>query len=259
MSNQSTTTFLAIGDVHGQWHRVIDAISEASELLGHAPDMALQVGDAEALRSEAEMAMVAGPRKYVSLGEFSVLKEGDLPCPVYFVAGNHEPYMALDLAEESTRQRPIPWGPDVFYLGRSGALELHGLNVAWLSGIYRPTRFDTRGNGKKSNYHYTAADIEKTKHEAKELGAIDVLVTHDWPHGLERGRGTEHILDLNVSLRPQLHLCGHMHAFHQDVIGKAHVHALNAVPSPMMGDDRFGWWRLYEMRDRRIRSVHVGG
>ena len=58
MSNQSTI-FLAIGDVHGQWHCVIDAISEATDILGYAPDMVLQVGDAEALRNDRRKAMVS--------------------------------------------------------------------------------------------------------------------------------------------------------------------------------------------------------
>ena len=57
MSNQSTT-FLAIGDVHGQWHCVIDAIESATDILSHAPDLVLQVGDAEALRNEADLETV---------------------------------------------------------------------------------------------------------------------------------------------------------------------------------------------------------
>ena len=68
MSNQSSTTFLAIGDVHGQWDRVIDAISEATDILGHVPDLVLQVGDAEALRSEADLETVHVPNKYRSMG-----------------------------------------------------------------------------------------------------------------------------------------------------------------------------------------------
>jgi len=254
MSNQSTTTFLAIGDVHGNWTAVIEAIDAASELLGHAPDLALQVGDAEALRNDSEMTMVAGPQIYAVLGDFWRLKEGDLACPVYFIGGNHEPYEALDEAEKASGTSPIPWGPNVFYMGRSGAIELHGLNIAWLSGIYRLTMPDERGNGKKSNYHYIEGDVEKTKRDSKRLGQIDVLVTHDWPHGLEQGRGTEHILDLNVSLRPQLHVCGHHHRFVDAQIFSRKVHALGYVP-----DQRFGWWRLYEVVNSKIRSVQIGG
>ncbi len=68
MSNQSTT-FLAIGDVHGQWYCVIDAISEATDIFGHTPDLVLQVGDAEALRNEADLATVHVPAEYRSQRE----------------------------------------------------------------------------------------------------------------------------------------------------------------------------------------------
>ena len=50
MSNRYSTTFLAIGDVHGNWTAVIEANDEATEILGHAPDLVLQIGDAEALK-----------------------------------------------------------------------------------------------------------------------------------------------------------------------------------------------------------------
>lgn len=249
----SNTTFLAIGDVHGHWAAVIEAINEATEILGHAPDMVLQVGDAEALRNESELEMVKQPQKYSTLGDFSLLRDGELACPVYFIAGNHEPYQALDKVEESAVP-PIPWGPNVFYLGRAGAAELQGLNISWLSGIYRQTMFDKRGNGKKSNYHYISSDLEKTKLEAKELGRVDVLVTHDWPQGIQQGRGKEHILDLNVALHPQFHVCGHHHRFLDAQIFGRKVHALGYVP-----DRLFGWWRLYGVVNGQVRSIHVGG
>ncbi|TAN29982.1 MAG: hypothetical protein EPN30_01520 [Actinomycetota bacterium] len=254
MSTKPSTTFLAIGDVHGQWDCVIEAISSATDILGHVPDLVLQVGDAEALRTESEMAMVAGPQVYAALGDFWRLQEGDLPCPVYFIGGNHEPFQALDEAEQANGGPPIPWGPNVYYLGRAGAAELHGLNIAWLSGIFRETMPDKRGNGKKSNYHYVATDIEKTRTQAKDLGQIDILVSHDWPQGIEQGRGTEHILDLNCTLLPQLHVCGHHHRFKDAEIFSRRVHALGYVP-----DRRFGWWRLYEVTNGQIRSLSVGG
>lgn len=112
MSNQSSTTFLAIGDVHGQWHCVVDAINEATEILGHASDLVLQVGDAEALRNEADLATVHVPTKYRSMGTFSALSPGDLACPAYFIGGNHEPYEMLDIAEVNSNTLPIPWGTE---------------------------------------------------------------------------------------------------------------------------------------------------
>ncbi|MHB8190137.1 MAG: hypothetical protein ACYDHP_06915 [Ferrimicrobium sp.] len=62
MNNESTsqqTTFLAIGDIHGNWIWVIEAIQSATDILRHFPDLVLQVGDAEALRNGADLGMVA--------------------------------------------------------------------------------------------------------------------------------------------------------------------------------------------------------
>ena len=258
MSNQSTT-FLAIGDVHGQWHCVIDAISEATDILGHAPDLVLQVGDAEALRNETDLATVHVPAKYRSMGTFSALAPGDLACPVYFIAGNHEPYEMLDMAEMDSQPLPIPWGPNVFYLGRAGATELHGLNIAWLSGIERSVMLPVRNTGKKERTYYLKNEVELAKRKGMMLGDIDVVITHDWPSGLRDGKGTALIRGITELLQPQLHVCGHMHSSHQATIGKTAVHALNAVPSAIMGDDRFGWWRLYEVVNGKVRSISVGG
>lgn len=246
MNNESTsqqTTFLAIGDVHGNWTRVIEAIQSATDILGHSPDMVLQVGDAEALRSEAEMAMVAGPPKYKWLGEFQLLQPGDLACPVYFIAGNHEPYEALDAAERDTTI-PIPWGPNVYYLGRAGAMSLGGLNIAWLSGIEIPRNLEQRRNG-KAGYHYIISDVEKTKREARRLSGIDVVITHDWPSGIKEGVGTDLIRSLTHELQPQLHVCGHMHSPRESEVFSTKVHALNTVPSSWRVNGSYGWWRLY--------------
>ena len=258
MSNQSTT-FLAVGDVHGQWHCVIDAISEATEILGRVPDMALQVGDAEALRSEADLATVHVPGKYRSMGTFSALSPGDLACPVYFIGGNHEPFEKLDIAEMNSDTVPIPWGPNVFYLGRAGAMSIGGLSIAWLSGIERSEMLPARNTGKKERTYYLESEVERAKKKGLALGDIDVVITHDWPSGVLDGKGTQLIRSITEKLQPKLHICGHMHSFYQDTIGKTQVHALNAVPSAIMGDDRFGWWRLYEVQNGRIRSVQVGG
>jgi len=259
MTNQSKTTFLAIGDVHGQWHCVVDAIGEASDILGHVPDMVLQVGDAEALRTEEDLETVHVPNKYRSMGTFSALSPEDLTCPVYFVGGNHEPYEMLDIAEMNSHTLPIPWGPNVFYLGRAGALSIAGLNVAWLSGIERSEMLPARNIGKKERTYYLESEVERVTRKGLALGDVDVVITHDWPSGIRDGKGTALIRSITETLQPKLHVCGHMHTFHQDVIGKTAVHALNAVPSAVMGDDRFGWWRLYEMTNGQVRSLSVGG
>ena len=87
------------------------------------------------------------------------------------------------------------------------------------------------------------------------LGDVDVVITHDWPSGIRDGKGTALIRSITELLQPKLHICGHMHSYHEAVIGKTAVHALNAVPSGVMGEDRFGWWRLYEVVNGKISQA----
>ena len=259
MNNQSQntkTTFLAIGDVHGHWDQVIDAIKSATDLLGHVPDLVLQVGDAEALRNEEDLATVHVPNKYRSMGLFSALEPGDLACPVYFIGGNHEPYEMLDAAEEAS---PTKWGDNVYYLGRSGAMTIGGLNIAWLSGIQRGETLTIRGTSRKERTYYLEAEVDFAKRKGAILGDIDIVVTHDWPSGIREGRGTDLIRSITEKLEPKLHVCGHMHASHEATIGKTAVHALNAVPGAGHSGNPYGWWRLYRKEHGQIRNIYVGG
>ena len=258
----NSTNFLAIGDVHGHWDCVIEAIALAEAILGKVPDLVLQVGDAEPHRNEEDLAGCHTPKKYRSLGDFSALGQGDIRSPVYFIGGNHEPYVALDALPGPF---PTPWGDDlsVYYLGRAGAGILENrLKVAWLSGISSPNADPgLRSESLRTRTYFSGEEVATTLHEASRLGEIDVLLTHDWPSDLRVGRGNDSTRDLIEAIRPTLHLCGHMHAEFEGTIGTTIVNALNAVPpaTKKQGRERFGWWRLYE-RDESggIRCLEVG-
>lgn len=99
-------------------------------------------------------------------------------------------------------------------------------------------------------------DIAKTK--GAMVCDIDVVITHDWPSGIRNWKGTDLIRSLTETLEPQLHVCGHLHASHEAVIGKTTVHALDAVLGAKHGDDRYGWWRLCRNEDGQIGQVLVG-
>ena len=91
----------ALGDVHGQWRQAAGLVISAYAQAGVEPSylaMILQVGDAEPLRSEAEIVQVPGPKHYRKLGDFPEVMSGDIviPAPTFFIAGNHEPFASLD-------------------------------------------------------------------------------------------------------------------------------------------------------------------
>lgn len=258
-----TTTFLAIGDVHGYWSSVRTAISQSEGVLGRLPDFVLQVGDAEAHRNEDDLAGCHTSEKHRKVGEFRYLRPGDISAPMYFIGGNHDPYVSLD---QLSGPFPVPWGIDglgVSYLGRSGATKIHdSVTVAWLSGIYSSGADPSaRQKSVKARGYFSLAEVAHTISEASDLGKIDVLVTHNWPGGLHPSLGDQPIRDLVETIRPQLHLCGHGHDAFVGNIGITTVHALAVVPpaSIWWNHERFGWWRLYEKTDSGvIRCIGVG-
>jgi len=130
----------ALGDVHGQWREAMALLGAACTSVEITPGgMAaiFQVGDAEPQRNGDEAAMVSGPAQYRKLGDFAEVVSGKIvvPAPLYFIAGNHEPFGALD-ADGGLVGGSGQWGPNVTYLGRDGLFEIAELRVGFLSGIY---------------------------------------------------------------------------------------------------------------------------
>ena len=226
-------TFAVVGDVHGEMHAMLRLVAGLSNKAGRALDFVLQVGDFEPHRHEADLATMAAPQKYRKLGDFHQFHQGAarFPWPVHFIGGNHEPYGFLDA---------MPAGGDVaercHYLGRVGALELDGMRVVGLSGIFQE---DTYARGRpdiaavgstslKAYIGFSEAEVEA----AASLGPADVLLVHEWPDGIgapphlakdfEEGRGVsrrplgnEPARLLVELLSPQIVFCGHMHARHR--------------------------------------------
>ncbi len=255
-------SFLAIGDVHGHWDCVIEAIARARSILGEVPDLVLQVGDAEPHRNAEDLAGCRTPKKHRSLGDFSALVTGDIQSPVYFIGGNHEPYVALDALPGPF---PAPWGDDlsVYYLGRAGAAILEDkLKVAWLSGI-SSAHADPgkRSQSRRARTYFSPIDVATMLRDASRLSEIDVLVTHDWPSVLKPDWGNKVTTELIETIKPTLHVCGHMHTSYEGKVGDTIVNAMTAVPpvTKNQGRKRGGWWRLY-VRDESggIRCLAVG-
>jgi hypothetical protein len=117
-------------------------------------------------------------------------------------------------------------------------IEIDGLKIAFLSGIYGERAFREAGEGKrrpaqgKRAGHYTPAELAKTR-EALAQGA-HVLVTHDWPTGvLEVSRfgvtGDKNVRDLIDRYQPLLSLHGHMHRPEATAFGNTQVECLAVV------------------------------
>ncbi len=189
----------------------------------------LVLGDAHADDPDNREALLAAYRDAEAEGEEVSLQVGDLlhydvPTPTWFVAGNNEDFDVIDALRRGdgalTASRPE--------LLASTAVELEGLRIAGLSGNYAPTQYDRprselAGDRRR---HFVREDVVR----AANLSDVDVLLTHEAPHGVVRlgGRdvGRYPVDELLTELEPELCLVGHYHRHVEGTFGETRVVSL---------------------------------
>merc|ERR1719348_1568643 len=127
------------------------------------------------------------PDKYRTMNTFHKFYSGELSAPVLtiFIGGNHE---ASNFLQE------LPYGgwvaPNIFYLGYAGVVEVNGLRIGGLSGIYKKYDYE-RGhfecppydeNTGRSVYHIRELEIFRLKQLSEN--PPDIMLSHDWPFGV---------------------------------------------------------------------------
>ncbi|WP_137283453.1 metallophosphoesterase family protein [Halorussus salinisoli] len=170
----------------------------------------LVLGDAHADDPAKRRALLAAYREAdadVALQTGDLLHY-DLPTPTYFIAGNNEDFDTID----ALRRGDVPEDVTVrnATLLASTVAEVAGLRVAGLSGNYAPTKYDRpRADlAGERRRHFVREDVERLK----QVEDVDVLLTHEAPHGLiyyGYDAGCERIDELLEALDPDLCLVGH--------------------------------------------------
>lgn len=181
--------------VEGCCHGKLDDIYARLEEL--SIDLLICCGDFQSLRSTADYHSFAVPPKYHELGSFHSYYTGAKVAPILtvFVGGNHEASQPL---------QELYYGgwvaPNIYYLGASGVITYRGVRIGGLSGIYKPydyqqSRFELPPFDRstmRSIYHYR--NIETYRLKCLSKSRLDVMVSHDWPQGIEQHGDTEGLL-----------------------------------------------------------------
>lgn len=184
----------------------------------------LVVGDAHADDPDNRRALLAA---YEATDEEAALQTGDLlyydlPRPTWFVAGNNEDFDVVD-ALRAGQSHPDASKANLL---ASTAADVEGVRVGGLSGNYAPTQYEKpreQLSGDRRR-HFVRADVER----AKALD-VDVLVTHEAPHGLLSfgyDPGSEPVDELLAAVEPDLCLVGHFHRHAEATVGDSRVVSL---------------------------------
>jgi uncharacterized protein len=170
---------VVVSDLHGDLgpaHRVCDQ---------YRPDVLLSCGDWGDPEQVAEPALAA------------LL----LRVPVYTTFGNHDP---LEILARLRNQDGTP-----VLLAQGEVREVGGLRLAAIGGIWAKSH---------AKPHYvTDADVAELASRIARSAPVDILLTHACPVGLAdmtpagRHGGQRCFLDAFNTIKPRLHLCGHLH------------------------------------------------
>jgi Icc-related predicted phosphoesterase len=210
-----------IGDLHGRVFHAIAALATWQQRIGRRFDLVVQVGDLGAITRVDGLDPTSDPHLAVDPAEADLARllaaDGELAYrlsqvaqqlsgPIRFIRGNHDDFGWLASLQMDPRTRTAPTDPfGIFQFVADGTvMEVEGLRVAFLGGVE-----EEEGEPHIDLLAYRSL-IELGP------GFIDLLVTHEGPHGSSIGfhgdtHGSPLISRLLDALRPAFHVAGHAH------------------------------------------------
>ncbi|GAB6031379.1 lariat debranching enzyme [Chamberlinius hualienensis] len=174
------------GCAHGDLDKIYDVISTLEKENGINVDLVICCGDFQSVRCLEDLECMAVPPKYREMKTFYKYYSGEKVAPylTIFIGGNHE---------ASNYLGELAYGgwvcPKIYYLGYAGVININGIRIAGLSGIYKGPDY-LRGHfevspfteyTKRSAYHIRAFDVFRLKQISQPL---DIALSHDWPRGI---------------------------------------------------------------------------
>lgn len=174
------------GCSHGELDGIYATIQQSEQSTGQKVDLLICCGDFQACRNENDLANMKVPKKFANMASYWEYYAGIKEAPVLtiFIGGNHE---------ASNHLWELYYGgwvaPNIYYLGAAGVVNVGGLRIGGLSGIYK--KFDYHKGHHEvppftkdeicTAYHVRSLEVLRCKSLTQHM---DVFLTHDWPIGV---------------------------------------------------------------------------
>ncbi|XP_022179807.1 lariat debranching enzyme [Myzus persicae] len=184
------------GCAHGELQQIYSTIALIENRDNIKVDLLICCGDFQATRNIDDLSAMAVPPKYRLMCTFHKYYTGELVAPVLtiFIGGNHE---------ASNHLQELSYGgwaaPNIYYMGLAGVINVGGIRIGGLSGIYKSNdymrgRFEKQPyteQTKRSIYHIRQLEVFRMK-QLKQ--PIDIMLSHDWPQGIENHGNLKQLL-----------------------------------------------------------------
>ncbi|CAD2098858.1 RNA lariat debranching enzyme, putative [Plasmodium vinckei] len=178
-----------VGCTHGELDLVYNSLNRLEEENNFKVNLLICCGDFQSIRYNLDNDCLNVPNKYKKEeNDFTKYFTGEKKAKILtiFIGGNHEAMNVL---------KQLYYGgwvaPNIYYLGYSNVLNINGIRICGLSGIYKKYNFHKKYDecypyndiSKVSAYHIRKYEIEKLKILKDK---VDIIVTHDWPNNIEK-------------------------------------------------------------------------
>ncbi|KAL7291449.1 hypothetical protein TKK_0015033 [Trichogramma kaykai] len=174
-----------VGCAHGELDRIYKKCRDS----GKKVDLILCCGDFQSVRNKQDLRCMAVPDKFKNKGSFYKYYSGEAVAPVLtiFIGGNHE---------ASNYLQELAYGgwvaPNIYYLGYASVINIAGVRIGGISGIYNKQDACRNQSFMKGHYEYppynqgTMRSAYYTRRlevfRLKQLsGKLDIFLSHDWP------------------------------------------------------------------------------
>ena len=251
LNEENTLNIIITGCIHGCMDKMYKDIQDYEKEKKKKIDLVLCTGDFECMRNENDLKFLSCPEKYRHMGDFHKYYNSKIKAPylTIFIGGNHE---ASNYLEQNYYGGYV--AENIYYLGRAGVINVKGIRIGGISGIfnkfdYFKGHFEKKENeikgDKKSIFHLREFELAKISHIKNK---IDIFMTHDWPTNLINEKDYSKVFKLKPHfkeeiiegtlgsfpgefilklLKPYYYICGHMHFFYTNKINDTEIYAFD--------------------------------
>ncbi|KAJ7084063.1 lariat debranching enzyme, C-terminal domain-containing protein [Mycena belliarum] len=221
-----------VGCSHGKLDDIYQAIrrvdTESKKMGELAVELLLCCGDFQATRCNADLYTMKTPAKHRLLGDFHNYYAGRKKAPVLtiVIGGNHESMGHMWDCYHGG------WlAPNIYFLGYAGCVLVDGwLRIAGSSGIFKEEdwikgscrlrlpisqligastghfeRIPFTPSALASAYHTRQYDVARLMELQSNGPKVDIMMSHDWPRGIEKHGDTEALLRENPRFKTSIY------------------------------------------------------
>ena len=251
LNEENAINIIITGCIHGSMDKMYKDIQDYENEKKKKIDLVLCTGDFECMRNEKDLNFLSCPEKYREMGNFHQYYNSKMKAPylTIFIGGNHE---ASNYLEQNFYGGYV--AENIYYLGRSGLINVKGIRIGGISGIFNKYdyfrgHFEKEENDikedKKSIFHLREFEIAKMSHIKNK---IDIFMTHDWPTNLINEKDNSKVFKIKPHfksqieegtlgsfpgefilqfLKPNYFICGHMHYYYTNKINDTEIYAFD--------------------------------